>query len=151
MSSACQKSGKSKKVYPEHVFGKMCSSNNQKITEEYIPYFLQDLETAQTETEKMLALYVLGQTGHESVLPAIISYAEGSDQSGSQTGTRKAAMYSLLEHYKHNPEYRTQLIPVFLSILHNPAETRQLRIAAMVVMEMQPTTSQLQKMAVSTW
>jgi len=38
------------------------------------------------------------------------------------------------------------------SVLHNPAEARQLRIAAvMCVMNMQPTTVQLQKMAVSTW
>merc|ERR1711881_701792 len=137
LSTACLQSRKTNKVYPEHVFGRMCSSN------------------AQTETERQMALYVLGQTGHESVLSLIISYVEGrdqSDQSGSPSGTRKAAMYSLLEYYRHNPQHRNHLLPVYLSILHNPAESRQLRIAAVLcVMNMQPTTVQLQKMAVSTW
>jgi len=155
LSTACLQSSKTNKVYPEHVFGRMCSSNNQKISEEYIPHFVQELQNAQTETERQMALYVLGQTGHESVLSLIISYVEGrdqSDQSGSPSGTRKAAMYSLLEYYRHNPQHRNHLLPVYLSILHNPAESRQLRIAAVLcVMNMQPTTVQLQKMAVSTW
>merc|ERR1719436_1314289 len=149
LSTACLKSTKTNKVYPEHVFGKMCSSTNQKITEEYIPHFVMELQNAQTETEKQMALYVLGQTGHESVMPLIISYVEGTT---SPTGTRKAAMYSLLEHYKIKPEHWNHLLPVYLSILHNPAESRQLRIAAVLcAMTMQPTTVQLQKMAVSTW
>ena len=61
-------------------------------------------------------------------------------------------MFSLLELYRHNPQHRNHLLPVYLSVLHNPAESRQLRIAAVLcVMNMQPTTVQLQKMAVSTW
>merc|ERR1711931_540450 len=49
-------------------------------------------------------------------------------------------------------QYRNTLLPVYLSILHNPAEKRDLRIAAIAsIMKMQPTTVQLQKMAVSTW
>ena len=154
VSTACLHSTKTQKVYPEHVFGKMCSSNNPKISEEYIPHFVQELQTAQTETEKQMALYVLGSTGHESVMPLIISYLQGSQDSQDQTSTstRKAAMYSLLEHHRQNPEHRNHLLPVYLSVLHNPAESRQLRIAAILcVMEMQPTTVQLQKMAVSTW
>merc|ERR1712168_1246843 len=72
------------KVYPENVFGKMCSPNNQKITEEYIPYLVQQLRSAQSQTEKQTAIYSLGQLGHESVLPLIISYIEGKDQSNAQ-------------------------------------------------------------------
>ena len=61
-------------------------------------------------------------------------------------------MFSLLELYRHNPQHRNHLLPVYLSVLHNPAESRSLRIAAVLcVMNMQPTTVQLQKMAVSTW
>merc|ERR1712168_309921 len=139
------------KVYPENVFGKMCSPNHQKITEEYIPYLVQQLRSSQSQTEKQAAIYTLGQLGHESVLPLIISYIEGKDQdqaSGSRH-QRKAALYSLVDVAQR---YRHKLLPVYLSILQNPAESRSLRIAAtLVIMKMKPTTSQLQKMAVSTW
>merc|ERR1712168_717901 len=135
------------KVYPENVFGKMCSPNNQKITEEYIPYLVQQLRSAQSQTEKQAAIYTLGQLGHESVLPLTISYIEGKEQ--TNTSQRKAALYSLVDVAQR---YRHKLLPVYLSILQNPAESRSLRIAAtLVIMKMKPTTSQLQKMAVSTW
>ena len=141
------------KVYPEHVFGKMCSPNNPKISQEYIPYLVQQLKSSQSQTEKQVAIYSLGQIGHESVLPLIISYIQGKDQTNYQhqhgTSTRKAAMYSLVDMGRR---YRHQLLPVYLSILQNPAESRSLRIAAtLVIMKMQPSTVQLQKMAVSTW
>merc|ERR1712168_1224230 len=135
------------KVYPENVFGKMCSPTNQKITEEYIPYLVQQLRSSESQTEKQAAIYSLGQLGHESVLPLIISYIEGKEQ--TNTSQRKAAIYSLVD-VAHS--YRHKLLPVYLSILQNPAESRSLRIAAtLVIMKMQPSTSQLQKMAVSTW
>merc|ERR1719403_666865 len=141
------------KVYPESVFGKMCSPNNQKITEEYIPYLVQQLRSAQTQAEKQTAIYSLGQLGHESVLPLLISQIQGQEQTSSQgqayTSIRKAALYSLVDVAQR---YRHKLSPVYLSILQNPAESRSLRIAAtLVIMKMKPTTSQLQKMAVSTW
>merc|ERR1711962_1371630 len=141
------------KVYPESVFGKMCSPNNQKITEEYIPYLVQQLRSAQTQAEKQTAIYTLGQLGHESVLPLLISQIQGQEQTSNYnqayTSIRKAALYSLVDVAQR---YRHKLLPVYLSILQNPAESRSLRIAAtLVIMKMKPTTSQLQKMAVSTW
>merc|ERR1711936_402966 len=134
------------KVYPEHVFGKMCSPNNPKISQEYIPYLVQQLKSSQSQSEKQVAIYSLGQIGHESVLSLIISYIQGKDQTNYQhqhgTSTRKAAMYSLVDVGRR---YRHQLLPVYLSILQNPAESRSLRIAAtLVIMKMQPSTVQLQ-------
>merc|ERR1712168_1726316 len=84
------------KVYPENVFGKMCSPTNQKITEEYIPYLVQQLRSAQTQAEKQTAIYSLGQLGHESVLPLLISQIQGQEQTSSQgqayPSIRKAAL-----------------------------------------------------------
>merc|ERR1719290_477064 len=40
------------KVYPEYVFGKMCSPTNQKITEESIPYLVQQLRSSQSQSER---------------------------------------------------------------------------------------------------
>merc|ERR1719290_149834 len=136
------------KVYPENVFGKMCSPTNQKITEEYIPCLVQQLRSSQSQTEKQAAIYTLGQLGHESVLPLIISYIEGKEQ--TNTSQRKAALYSLADVAQF---YGQQLLPVYLSVFQNPGESRSLRITALknIFMKLQPTTSQLQKMAVSTW
>ena len=91
------------------------------------------------------------QVGHDSVIPLIISYIEGKnqDQSPVHASVRKAAMYSLMDVAS---EHRHSLLPVYLSILNNPAESRYFRIAAVAsIMKMQPTTVQLQKIAVSTW
>merc|ERR1712168_570166 len=93
---ACFTSKTKNKVYPESVFGKMCSPNNQKITEEYIPYLVQQLRSAQTQAEKQTAIYSLGQLGHESVLPLLISQIQGQEQTSSQgqayPSIRKAAL-----------------------------------------------------------
>merc|ERR1719228_1085517 len=107
------------KVYPEYVFGKMCSANNPKIVKEYIPHLVQDLKNAQTQAEKQFSIYALGQVGHGSVIPLLISYIEGKsqDQSQPQHYDRKAAMYSLIDVAR---QHRHILLPVYLSILHNP-------------------------------
>merc|ERR1712126_725345 len=116
--NACLRS--SLAVYPENIFGKMCSENNQKISEEYVPYLVSELKNAQSSTEKMVSLYALGQLGHESVLPLIVSYIEGKTQD-STTQLRKAALYSLSDVAN---QYRHKLLPVFLAIAQNPAESR---------------------------
>merc|ERR1712098_250987 len=77
--------------YPEELFGKMCSNNNQKITQEYIPYLIQELKNAQTTVEKEMALYAIGLIGHEQVLPLRISYLEGQTE-GSTRQLRKVAL-----------------------------------------------------------
>ena len=62
---------------------------------------------------------------------------------------RKLAIFSLAELTR---KYRHVLLPVFASIVHNPAETRGVRIAAFTMMvRMQPSTVHLQKLAVATW
>merc|ERR1719391_1690758 len=145
---ACFTSKTKNKVYPESVFGKMCSPNNQKITEEYIPYLVQQLRTAQSQTDKIIAIGALGQLGHETVLPLLVSYIQDNDQ--SNYNLRKVALASLADVAQF---YRQQLLPVFHSIAQNPAESRELRITALrnIFTKLKPTTSQLQKMAVSTW
>merc|ERR1712142_1358277 len=86
--------GNRKVHYPEELFGRMCSFNNQKITQEYIPYLVQELKNAQTTVEKEVALYAIGQIGHESVLPLLVSYMEGSNQDNTHQ-LRKVALWAL--------------------------------------------------------
>jgi len=140
--------GNRKVHYPEELFGKMCSYNNQKITKEYIPYLIQELKNAQTSVEKEMALYAIGQIGHESVLPLLVSYMEGSNQDETHQ-LRKVALWALSDVAQH---YREKLLPVFLAIAQNQAESRTLRIPAIaMIMELKPEVVHLQKLAVSTW
>merc|ERR1719167_2108228 len=126
----------------------MCSYNNQKITEQYIPYLVQELKNAQTTVEKEMALYAIGQVGHESVLPLLVSYLEGESQESTRQ-LRKVALWALSDVAQM---HRQKLLPVFIAIAQNEAESRTLRIPAIaVIMKLKPETVHLQKLAVSTW
>jgi len=134
--------------YPKELFGEMCSYNNQKITEQYIPYLVQELKNAQTTVEKEMALYAIGQVGHESVLPLLVSYLEGESQESTRQ-LRKVALWALSDVAQM---HRQKLLPVFIAIAQNEAESRTLRIPAIaVIMKLKPETVHLQKLAVSTW
>ena len=126
----------------------MCTSSNKKIVQEYIPHLVQELKSATTSIDKQIALWSLGQLAHESVLPTMINYMEGKTQD-STNQLRKVALYALndVAHF-----YKHKLVPVFLAVATNPAESRNLRIAAItMLMKCQPETVYLQKLAVMTW
>merc|ERR1740128_627548 len=140
--------GSTKAYYPEDVFGKMCTSANKKIVQEYIPHLVQELKSAQNSIDKQMALWSLGQLAHESVIPTMINYMEGKTQD-STNQLRKVALFALSDVANH---YSHKLIPVFLAVATNPAESRNLRIAAvMMLMKCNPETVYLQKLAVMTW
>merc|ERR1719178_145441 len=140
--------GSAKSYYPEDVFGKMCTTSNKKIVQEYVPYLVQELKSATASIEKQIALWSLGQLSHESVLPTMINYMEGKTED-STNQLRKVALYALSD-VAH--QYSHKLVPVFLAIATNPAEARNLRIAAIsMLMKCQPETVYLQKLAVMTW
>merc|ERR1712025_808547 len=135
-------------VYPEHVFGKMCSPDNEKITQVYIPHFVKELKAAGDVNTRMGALYVIGNIGHESIIPLILDHIEGKAE-GCTPAIRALAIYSLSDATN---KYRNFLLPVFASIVHNQAENRGIRISAFsMLMKLQPDTVHLQKLAVSTW
>merc|ERR1711970_787457 len=135
-------------VYPEYVFGKMCSPDNIKITQVYIPHLVKELKGASDVNTQMGAILVLGAVGHESVLPLLLDHIEGKVE-GCTPAVRALAIYSLAGETN---KYRNILLPVFASLVHNQAENRAIRIAAFsMLMKMQPDTIYLQKLAVSTW
>merc|ERR1711887_38722 len=135
-------------VYPEYVFGKMCSPDNVKITQVYIPHLVNELKAAHDVNAQMGAILVIGAIGHESIIPLILDHIEGKVE-GCTPAVRALAIYSLADETN---KYRNILLPVFASIVHNQAENRAIRIAAFsMLMKMQPDTIYLQKLAVSTW
>merc|ERR1719250_424199 len=135
-------------VYPEHVFGKMCSPDNVRITQVYIPHLVKELKAAHDVNAKMGAIFVLGTIGHESIIPLILDHIEGKVE-GCTPAVRALAIYSLADETN---KYRNILLPVYASIVHNQAENRGIRISAFsMLMKLQPDTIHLQKLAVSTW
>jgi len=136
-------------VFPEHIFGEMCSPDHSKVTQDYIPYFVKELKaTAPGGMHQSGALSVLAILGHESLIPVVIEYIEGKAH-GVSLGGRKMAIYSLADVAM---KYRNTLMPIFASLFHNPSEERGVRIAAFsMMMRMKPSTTHLQKLAVSTW
>jgi len=135
--------------FPEHIFGKMCTVDNPKITQVYIPFLVKALkETTPGSIHQSGALSVLAILGHESVLPLVVKHIEGKVEGTSQGG-RKMAIYSLADIAHKN---RNVLLPVYASLVLNPAEDRGVRIAAFsMMMKLQPSVLHLQKLAVSTW
>jgi len=140
--------GTEPRVFPEHVFGKMCTPDNMKISQVYIPYLVNDLKVATNVEKQMGAITTLGVLGHESVIPLLLNYIEGKVE-GATPAVRTLAIYSLFDV---NNQFRDILLPVYTSLVFNPAETRAIRIAAFsMLMKMHPDTVLLQKIAVSTW
>jgi len=134
-------------VFPENVFGKMCTPDNLKISQVYIPHLVQELNAAQNVEQRMGSIVVLGALGHESVIPILLNYIEGNVE-GCTPAVRTLAIYSFVNAKK----YRDILLPVYASLVHNSAESRGIRIAAFsMLLKMQPETVHLQKLAVSTW
>jgi len=135
-------------VFPEYVFGEMCSPNHIKITQVFIPYFVKELKEAQDAMKQMGAITVLGVLGHESTLPLLLEYIEGKSPSFTPA-VRTLAIYCL---DISTPKYKNLLLPVYISIIHNPSEQRGIRIAALsMLLKMQPEIVHLQRLAVATW
>merc|ERR1719153_1433708 len=55
-------------VFPVNVFGEMCTPENPKIANEYIPHLKAELSAANDE-EVHAAILALGTIGHDAVLP----------------------------------------------------------------------------------
>jgi len=135
-------------VFPEYVFGEMCSPNHIKIKQVFIPYLVKDLKDAQDAMKQMGAITVLGVLGHESTLPLLLEYIEGKSFSFTPA-VRSLAIYCL---DSSTPKYKNLLLPVYTSIIHNPSEQRGIRIAALsMLLKMQPEIVHLQRLAVATW
>jgi len=133
-------------VFPVNVFGEMCTPENPKIANEYIPHLKAELSAANDE-EVHAAILALGTIGHDAVLPILLPYIEGKVT--RNVSHRKMAIYALANVAR---KYRQTLLPIYSAIVFNQGENRQLRMAALSVMlPMDPSPVHLQKLAVATW
>jgi len=136
--------------FPVKVYGSFCTAQSEVITGEYIPFLESILESSSSSTEehfRLLAISALGKTGHVKALTPLAKAISGSIT--MKPLTRSLAVYSLKRIAKMNP---TELKPIVLALINNPSENAEVRIAAVSVLPWaQPTTSELQQIAVRSW
>ena len=134
--------------YPVFVFGEFCNSETSELTNKYIPYMADLLQSASRPEERESIILSVGAISHESVIPILLPYIEGK-ASGSTPTEQRMAIYSLNMMTRR---HREVLLPVFSTLVHNPSEDRYVRIAALsMMMTMDPSTYYFQKLATSTW
>ncbi len=94
----------------------------------------------------MVVMTALGKIGH---LKALEPLARIISTKSIQPTIRSVAVYSLKRVARFQPVH---IKPVLLSIIDNPAEAPEVRIAAVSVLPYaQPSTAELQKIAIRTW
>merc|ERR1711970_1713561 len=137
-------------VFPEDVLGKMCRAHKDHIVSQFIADMKREIESADKE-EIQGAIMALGNLGHQSTVSALIPYIEGRAPNAQpeDVDVRQIAIYSLSDvSYEH----RNTLLPVYIALVMNPTEARDIRIASFnMMLRMEPNTVHLQKVAISTW
>ena len=118
--------GNRERRFPVNVFGEFCDQETLEITNKYIPYFVEQLNSAKRPEERLALIMILGTTGHESVLPILLPIIERKRE-GTSAAEQRMAVYSLHTAAK---QFRDIVLPVYMTLVHNPSEDRSVRIAA---------------------
>lgn len=140
--------------FPVRIYGHFCSNESSIITEEWIPHLQHQIESESSSSRpqkddhiRLVAITSLGKLGHIQGLKSLIKVIEG--KISTRPMVRSIAVYSLKRIAKQNP---VLIKPILLSIIDNPAENTQVRIAAVSVLPWaQPSSAQLMKIASRTW
>ena len=155
---ACIDETSSRYNYPTKMYGKFCSKTSKVIRKELIPHLKQSLTDLKSELSgyqpstanmnKLITLInSLGNLGMEEASKPLLEVIEG--RYTLHPHPRSVAVYKLIRSAKNNP---TKYRPVLLSIINNNAESEEVRMAAVAALPyVQPSSAQLQKLAVLTW
>merc|ERR1712168_1743631 len=142
--------------FPTQVYGVFGTKNSPVLTEKFIPFLVEEIERTESEHVRLTAILALGKTGHLKGLKTLVKEIEriapvGSTETKINTmeARRVIAVNALKRMAKLNP---TELRPILMSAIVNPVECPQVRIAAVSVLPFaQPTTAEIQKLAVRSW
>merc|ERR1712111_165330 len=121
-----------------------------------IPFLVEEIERTESEHVRLSAILALGKTGHLKALKALVKEIELIAPVNAPVSKitmvkarRTIAVNALKRLAKLNP---TEIRPILMSIIVNPVEAAEVRIAAVSVLPFaQPTTAELQGLAVRTW
>merc|ERR1719381_477635 len=142
--------------FPSRVFGVFGTKESLVLTEKFIPFLVEEIERSESEHVRLSAILALGKTGHLKGLKTLAKEIEQIAPVGSTItklnkfeARRVIAVNSLKRLAKLNP---TELRPILMSLIVNPVECPQVRIAAVSVLPFaQPTTTEIQKLAIRSW
>ena len=142
--------------FPTKVFGVFGTKNSQVLTEKFIPLLVEEIERTESEHVRLSAILALGRTGHLKGLKTLVKEIEhASIETTSATkvsmteARRTIAVNAMKRIAKMNP---IETRPILMSIIVNPVESTEVRIAAIAVLPFsQPTTAEIQKLAIRSW
>merc|ERR1712121_450516 len=142
--------------FPTKVFGVFGTKESPVLTEKFIPFLVEEIERTESEHVRLSAILALGKTGHLKALKTLVKEIEHIVPVTSPVtlitackARRTIAVNALKRLAKLNP---TEIRPILRSIIVNPVEAAEVRIAAVSVLPFaQPTTAELQGLAVRTW
>merc|ERR1711962_1546577 len=142
--------------FPVKVFGVFGTKESHVLTEKYIPFLIEEIERPESEHVGLTAILALGKTGHLKGLKTLIKVIErvvpvtfAPTKITKVEAGRTIAVNALKRVAKMNP---TEIRPILISIIINPVESAEVRIAAVSILPFsQPTTAELQKLAIRSW
>merc|ERR1712240_909591 len=141
--------------FPTKVFGVFGTKESEVLTGKFIPLLVEEIEQTESEHVRLSAILALGKTGHLKglkTLVKVIEHVEGSIPATKESmieARRTIAVNSLKRVVKMNP---TEMRPILMSIIVNPVESAEVRIAAVSVLPFsQPSTAELQKLSIRSW
>jgi len=142
--------------FPTKVFGVFGTKESTVLTEKFIPFLVEEIERTESEHVRLSAILALGKTGHLKGLETLVKEIEqasiettSSNKVSMTEARRSIAVNAMKRIAKMNPIVTR---PILMSIIINPVESAEVRIAAIAVLPFsQPTTAELQKLAMRSW
>ena len=142
--------------FPVKVFGVFGTKESHVLTEKFVPFLVEEIERTESEHIRLSAILALGKTGHLKGLKTLVKEIErASLQTTSTTkvtmteARRTIAVNAMKRIAKMNP---IETRPILMSIIVNPVESTEVRIAAIAVLPFsQPTTAEIQKLPIRSW
>jgi len=126
--------------FPTKVYGIFGTENSAVLSEEYIPFLISQLRENESRYVRLTVISALGKLGHIKALEPLVKVEES---------LKPVAILSLKRIAKLNP---STVRPILMSIITNPAESSDLRIAAVSILpHTNPSVAQLQRIAVISW
>merc|ERR1712212_812923 len=149
MGRACVNPLTIKNEFPYKIYGQMCHKDLPVIKSTLTPYLSQKLsESPKTELNTIITyVNALGNIGVEETTEELLKVIEGKITLKSYP--RSLAVYMLIKPALIKPSIYK---PVFLSLIENPAEVPEVRMAAITgLISSYPSSVDLQKLALRTW
>merc|ERR1712180_284685 len=142
--------------FPTKVYGVFGTKESPVLIEQFIPFLVEEIQRTESEHVRLSAILALGKTGHLRGVKTLIKEIEHVVPVTSEptkvtkcVARRTIAVNALKRVAKMNP---TEIRPILISIIINPVESAEVRIAAVSVLPFsQPTTAELQKLAIRSW